>query len=114
LVNHPLIGKKIREPAREINVCRETDVVVVGGGPGGFGAALAAARNGADTVLIERYGHLGGMSSGGLVTIIPNMTGFDGKQYINGICGEWVDKLESKEATGYPKVRKIKRESATG
>jgi hypothetical protein len=52
---------------------------------------------------MERYGHLGGMSSGGLVTIIPNMSGFDGKQYINGICGEWIDKLEPKEATGYPK-----------
>jgi hypothetical protein len=94
--------KTIMEPAREIKVVRECDVVVVGGGPGGFGAALAAARNGADTVLIERYGHLGGMASGGLVTIVPNMTGFNGEQYINGICGEWIDKLDAKEATGYP------------
>ncbi len=96
--------KTIIEPSREIKIIRECDVVVVGGGPGGFGAALAAARNGADTVLIERYGHLGGMSSGGLVTIIPNMSGFDGKQYINGICGEWIDKLEAEEAAAYPKA----------
>jgi hypothetical protein len=95
--------KTIMEPAREIKVVRECDVVVVGGGPGGFGAALSAARNGANTVLLERYGHLGGMSSGGLVTIIPNLSGFDGKQYINGICGEWIDKLEAKDATGYPR-----------
>jgi hypothetical protein len=94
--------KTIREPAREINVCREADVVVVGGGPGGFAAALAAARSGADTVLIERYGCLGGMATGGLVTIIPNLTNFDGKQYINGICGEWVDKMDALEATGWP------------
>ena len=43
------------------------------------------------------------MSSGGLVTIIPNLTGFDGKQYIDGICGEWIDKLEAQGAAGYPK-----------
>ena len=57
--------KTITEPTREIEVVREADVVVVGGGPGGIGAAVAAARNGAKTVLIERYGHLGGMASGG-------------------------------------------------
>ena len=52
--------KTIREKARDIKVCREADVIVVGGGPGGIGAALGAARNGADTVLVERYGHLAG------------------------------------------------------
>ena len=59
-------GKIIHEPAREIMVCREVDVVVVGGGPGGVGAAVAAARTGANTVLLERNGHLGGMITGGL------------------------------------------------
>ena len=56
--------------------------VVVGGGPGGIGSAIASARNGADTVLIERYGHLGGMSTGGLVTIIPCLSDFDGNLQI--------------------------------
>ncbi len=96
-------GKTIREPARETRVCREADVVVVGGGPGGIGAAVSAARSGADTVLIERYGHLGGMGTGGLVTIIPNLSDLNGNQQIAGICQEWIDRLELRQAADYPK-----------
>jgi len=105
--------KMIKEPAREIRVARECDVVVVGGGPGGFASALAAARNGANTVLVERYGHLGGMASGGLVTIIPNLSGFDGRQYINGICGEWIDRLDAIGAVAYPKDEELGLHDAT-
>jgi hypothetical protein len=94
--------KKIRESARETVVCREADVVVVGGGPGGIGAAVAAARSGADTVLVERYGHLGGMGTGGLVTIIPNLSDINGKQQIAGITQEWIDRLDAREAADYP------------
>ena len=93
----------ITEPAREIEICREVDVVVVGGGPGGIGSALAAARSGADTVLVERYGHLGGMATGGLVTIIPNLSDISGEQQITGICQELVDRLDARGATHYPK-----------
>ncbi|MBN2238864.1 MAG: FAD-dependent oxidoreductase [Dehalococcoidales bacterium] len=96
-------GKTIKEQARDITVCREADVIVVGGGPGGIGAALAAARNGMDTVLIERYGHLGGMGTGGLVTIIPNLSDVNGKQQIAGITQEWLSGLEKWEALDYPK-----------
>lgn len=67
---------------------------MVGGGPAGIGAAVAAARSGADTILIERYGHLGGMATGGLVILIPHMSGDDGEQQIRGICQEWLDRLD--------------------
>lgn len=97
--------RTITEPARKTVVCREADVVVVGGGPGGIGAALSAARSGADTVLVERYGHLGGMATGGLVTIIPNMSNISGEQQIAGICQELVDRLDARGATHYPSKR---------
>lgn len=93
----------IKEKARETRVILEADVVVVGGGPGGIGAAVSAARNGADTVLIERYGHLGGMGTGGLVTIIPQLCDYTGKQGIAGITQEWIDRLIARNAVDYPK-----------
>ena len=99
--------KTIKEKPRETKVYREADVVVVGGGPGGVGAALAAARNGADTILVERYGHLGGMATGGLVTAIPNMSDASGKQWIRGICWEWIERLDKLDATFYPKKEEL-------
>ena len=50
----------IEEPARMIPVMAETDVLVVGSGPGGLSAALAAAREGVSTMLVERFGCFGG------------------------------------------------------
>eukprot|EP01062_Namystynia_karyoxenos_P056265 TRINITY_DN47236_c0_g1_i1.p2 TRINITY_DN47236_c0_g1~~TRINITY_DN47236_c0_g1_i1.p2 ORF type:complete len:567 (+),score=227.10 TRINITY_DN47236_c0_g1_i1:79-1701(+) len=49
------------EPPRERPVLAEVDVLVVGGGPGGLAAAVAAARAGADTMIVERYGCFGGV-----------------------------------------------------
>ena len=86
--------KTYHEPAQDINVCAEADVVVVGGGPGGHSAAIAAARSGAKVVLLERYGHLGGMATGGIVIQIPHMSDGSKEQQIAGLCQEWIDRLE--------------------
>ncbi len=103
--NSPL--KTVNEKARETKVYQEADVLVVGGGPGGVGAALAAARNGANTVLVERYGYLGGMATGGLVTAIPNMSDINGKRMLGGICWEWIQKLDKWDAAFYPKEYEV-------
>jgi hypothetical protein len=59
--------RKVRLPARTGTAGGEADVLVVGGGPSGLGAALGAARAGADVILAERYGFLGGNATAALV-----------------------------------------------
>ena len=61
-------AKSIEEPARKIPLYGEYEVVVLGGGPAGIAAAVAAARAGRRTLLIERYGFLGGMGTAAGVT----------------------------------------------
>jgi len=104
IVRHGLTEKKtFTEAERQIDVVREVDVIVVGGGPGGTAAAVHAARNGAKTILIERYGHLGGMATGGLVNIIPNLADIYGNQWIGGFCQEFIDRVAARGAASFPK-----------
>lgn len=60
--------KFIAEPARKTPVADEVDVLVLGAGPAGFGAALAAARNGAKTMIVEQYNCAGGMATAGMMS----------------------------------------------
>jgi hypothetical protein len=86
----------ILESAQNLKVVDEADVVVVGGGPAGVSAAISAKRNGAKKViLLERYGCLGGMATGGIVVLIPHLsTGSQIEQA--GMVMEWLDRLAKK------------------
>jgi len=75
----------ITETERRIPVVADVDVLVCGGGVAGVAAAVCAARNGASTMLVERYGFLGGMATAGLVITTPPLT--------NGINVEISNKL---------------------
>jgi len=88
------------EPARDIPVYHNCDVLVVGGGPAGTAAALAAARTGADVVMLERYNHLGGLSTGGVVIWIDRMTDWEGNQVIQGFAKEVLDRLPKDAVAG--------------
>jgi 2-polyprenyl-6-methoxyphenol hydroxylase-like FAD-dependent oxidoreductase len=97
--DRPNLGT-LREPARDIPVYRSCDVLVVGGGPSGTAAAVAAARTGAEVILLERYNHLGGLSTGGLVIWIDRMTDWTGQQVIRGFAEEIIDRLPADAVAG--------------
>ena len=86
-------GGTMTEPARQVPVWDEVDVLVIGGGPAGTAAATAAGRMGARTMLVERYNHLGGLATGGLVIWIDRMTDWDGNLVLRGFAEEILDRL---------------------
>ena len=111
----PLVKRSLGEitlPMRQAKVIPKTDVLVVGGGPAGIGAAMGAAEAGAKVVLAERYGFLGGNMTAGLVltmssyytssnvptakpseiTLFPIDHG-EGKPIIGGVLARLVDRL---------------------
>ncbi len=101
------------EAARETPVFVETDVLVIGGGPSGTSAAVAAARLGADVTLVERYNHLGGLSTGGLVIWIDRMTDWSGTQVIAGFARELLDRLPNEAVMGPPRSDWGSKDTAT-
>lgn len=78
---------------KEVPVVGTYDVVVCGGGPAGFIAAIAAAREGARTALVEQYGFLGGAATNSLVTPLSVFT-YNGEKVIGGIPWEFLERLE--------------------
>ncbi len=77
---------------QSVELAHEADVLVIGGGPGGIGAAVAAARGGADVLLVEHYGFLGGMATAGEVNpFMPNH--LDGQSLDTGIFQEWLERI---------------------
>lgn len=97
------IGDWMQEPAHDIRVAAESDVVVVGGGPAGQAAALAAARNGASVTLLERYNHLGGLASGGMVLVLDDMWDSHLREIsVRGICLEMIERMAALGLAQYP------------
>lgn len=93
---------KFLEPQRELPVIAEPEVLVVGAGPAGIGAAIAAARNGARVMLIERYGFIGGNLTQAMVNPMLTFHDVSGRQVIRGIAGEIVDRLvERAQSVGH-------------
>lgn len=83
----------ITYPTRELDV-QQVDVLVAGGGPAGVTAAIAAARDGAQTLLIEQFGFLGGMATAGLVSTWAPLT--DGqKRVIGGLAWSIIEQTET-------------------
>lgn len=83
-----------KEIVNSAPVAGSYDVVVCGGGPAGFIAAIAAARQGMKTAIIEKYGFLGGMATAGFVTPL-SVFAFKGDLVIGGIPWEFIKRLES-------------------
>lgn len=95
----------IAEPARRTPVIAEADVVVLGGGPAGIAAATAAARAGATTLLVERYGFLGGMGTAAGVTnfcgLFANVHG-DIRRVVHGVAEELLGRIAALDGLNEP------------
>jgi 2-polyprenyl-6-methoxyphenol hydroxylase-like FAD-dependent oxidoreductase len=85
--------RTIKEKMKETVVTSEVDVLVAGGGPAGIAAAISAARNGVGVLLVERYGCLGGLATGGLVICLVETA-----RYGYGVCREMMDQLSELKA----------------
>jgi hypothetical protein len=89
--------KTIEEPARKVPLYGEYDVAVLGGGPAGIAAAVASARAGRRTLLVERYGFLGGMGTAAGVT---NFCGLHANVYgemhrvVQGIASDLLARID--------------------
>jgi hypothetical protein len=102
-----MTAKSIREPEREIPVRGEYDVVVLGGGPAGIAAAASAAALGRKTLMVERYGFLGGMGTAAGVTTFcglhANVHG-EHRQVVHGIADELLSRIDRLGGLNKPHV----------
>jgi hypothetical protein len=99
--------RSIREPERDIPVRGEYDVVVLGGGPAGIAAAASAAGLGRKTLMVERYGFLGGMGTAAGVTsfcgLHANVHG-EHRQVVHGVADELLSRLDRLGGLNKPHV----------
>lgn len=91
----------IAEPGGSVPVVAKTDVLVVGGGPAGMAAAIAARREGCAVTMVERYPYLGGLASGGMVLVLDDMHNGD-EVTVQGVCMEMIERMAARGACVYP------------
>ncbi len=100
-------GSAVDEPARRTPLFGEYDVVVLGGGPAGIAAASVAARAGLSTLIIERYGFLGGMGTAAGVTnfcgLHANVHG-ELQQVVHGIADDLLGRIDRLGGLNAPHV----------
>ena len=108
---------------KNLEVKKEYDVIVCGGGVAGVAAAVTAANNGLKTLLIEKSNILGGLGTLGLINLFVPMCNGRGKQIIFGLCEKWTrlsaeygfdtipDEWKDGEPKEYTEVRYIQRYS---
>jgi len=109
------MANKYLEPASELNVYAECDVLVVGAGAAGHSAAVAAARAGAKKIiLMERYGYSGGDVTGDYVLMVPNLS-YKTLPFVRGLQEEWFDRMEAAVpgSTWGPRMKEIGKEDKT-
>src|SRR6202795_5268087 len=98
------IGDRLAEPAGEARVAAQADVGGVGGGPAGMAAALGAERNGARVALLERYNHLGGLASGGMVLVLDDMWDSHHEEIsVRGTCMTMIERLAKLKLVTFPR-----------
>ena len=95
------VAEIVQQPGEAVPVVARTGVAVVGGGPAGVAAAVSAARNGAPTVLVERYPYLGGLASGGMVLVLDDMHN-DTEISVRGLAMEIIDRMHARGLCVYP------------
>jgi hypothetical protein len=101
-----------REPARDVPVIGRPDVLVVGAGSAGIAAAIASARQGAHTWLLERSSFLGGLATVGLINLLLTLDDGAGHQVVAGLCQEFVDRLSAVDRCRFPPASEWNSEDA--
>src|SRR5690625_15479 len=79
----------VEKPTAMDNIAESYDVIVIGGDPEGVSAAVSAARNGADVLLVEKREELGGLFTYGMLNFLDIPQGGDGESVSKGIYEEW-------------------------
>lgn len=101
MTEQPIESKTIQEQLRDTPVVDDSDVVVVGAGPAGIAAAVAASRGGARVTLLERYAQMGGLASGAMVLVLDDMC--NGSEIsVKGVSQEMVDRMAAMKLAVFP------------